>query len=65
MLSRDELERETKNVIEWVREFVKNANAKGIVVGNSGGKDSAAVIAIAVNAVRKRKCTDSCNTNRI
>ena len=34
---------ETKKRVEFIKELVKNANAAGIVYGNSGGKDSALV----------------------
>jgi len=47
------MEQEVKKVITWVKEYVQNSNAKGIVIGNSGGKDSAVVMAIAVNAIGK------------
>lgn len=48
---------ECENAIEWIREYVKNSGAKGVVVGCSGGKDSATVLAMAVRALRKGKCT--------
>lgn len=47
------MKQEVKKIITWVKEYVKNSNAKGIVIGNSGGKDSAVVMAIAVNAIGK------------
>jgi len=45
------LEREIDNVVEWIRNFVKNAGADGVVVGLSGGVDSAVVAALAVKAL--------------
>ncbi|MEG1613146.1 MAG: NAD(+) synthase [Clostridia bacterium] len=30
---------EVKNRVNWIKEILKNSNAKGIVYGNSGGKD--------------------------
>lgn len=36
--------------VEWLRENVKMANASGVVVGNSGGVDSAVVLALAKKA---------------
>ena len=45
------MQQETENVVNWVREYVKNSGAKGVVIGNSGGKDSACVIAIATRAI--------------
>ncbi len=53
MLSEEKLKQETENVIDWVKQFVKNANADGVAIGNSGGKDSATVIAIATMALGK------------
>ena len=44
---------ETENAIKWIKEFVKTTKAKGVVVGNSGGKDSATVIAMATRALGK------------
>ena len=34
---------ETEKRVQFIRELVKNANANGIVFGNSGGKDCALV----------------------
>lgn len=51
MLSEKKLEKETQNVIAWVKEYVKKAKAKGVVCGLSGGKDSATVVAIACKAL--------------
>ena len=53
MLSEENLATEVEKVIIWIRDYVKNASATGVVVGNSGGKDSATVIALAVKAVGK------------
>ena len=39
--------------INWIKKYVEDTNSKGIVVGNSGGKDSATVIAMAVKALGK------------
>lgn len=47
------MEEEVKNIIEWVKEYVKKSHAKGVVIGNSGGKDSAVVLAIVANALGK------------
>lgn len=47
------MEQEVKKVITWVKEYVQKSNAKGIIIGNSGGKDSAVTMAIAVNAIGK------------
>ena len=45
------LEEEIKNITEWIKKYVEISMAKGVVVGNSGGKDSATVIALAVKAL--------------
>lgn len=50
-----ELEKEAENAIKWIREFVQKSGAKGIVIGNSGGKDSATVLAMATKAIGKEK----------
>lgn len=39
--------------IEWIRDKVRNAGAKGITIGFSGGKDSAVVLGLVVRAVGK------------
>lgn len=49
------IEKEAEKAIQWIREYVKKTGAKGIVVGNSGGKDSATVIAMATKAIGKGK----------
>lgn len=61
MLRKEKLKQEAANAINWIKEYVKKAGAKGIVVGNSGGKDSSTVIAMATKAIRKRKCNSSIN----
>ena len=53
MLKKEELIKQAENAINWIREYVENNKAKGIVVGNSGGKDSATVIAMATKAIGK------------
>ena len=47
------MENEINFIIEWIRNYVKNSGAKGVVIGNSGGKDSATVIALCVRALGK------------
>lgn len=51
MLEKDRLYKEADNAINWIKEYVEKAGAKGVVVGNSGGKDSATVIAMATKAL--------------
>lgn len=53
MLEKERLFKETENAIQWIREYVEKIGAKGVVVGNSGGKDSATVIAMATKALGK------------
>jgi len=47
------IEKEVEEIIKWIKQYVANSNAKGVVVGNSGGKDSATVIALATKALGK------------
>ena len=51
MLDDSRLRVELNNAILWIRDYVKNAGAKGVVLGLSGGKDSAVVLAMAVKAL--------------
>lgn len=45
------VEKEVNEIIKWIKEYVQNAKADGVIVGNSGGKDSATVIALATKAL--------------
>ena len=57
--------KEAENVIKFVRDYYKNNNIKGAVVGLSGGKDSAVVAAILVEAIGKENVvgvTMPCNS---
>lgn len=47
------MENEINLIVDWIKSYVKNSGAKGIIVGNSGGKDSAAVIGLCVKALGK------------
>lgn len=47
------MEEEVDKIISWIREYVLNSGAKGVVIGNSGGKDSATVIGLCVKALGK------------
>lgn len=51
MLKKEELQKQLEKAIEWIQDYVQKAGAKGIVIGNSGGKDSATVLAMAVKAI--------------
>ncbi|MCI8469931.1 MAG: NAD(+) synthase [Clostridia bacterium] len=53
MLEKEKLKKEMENAIEWIRSYVKKSGANGIVIGNSGGKDSATVLAMATKAIGK------------
>ncbi len=55
MLEKNKLLQEADNAINWIKEYVEKTKAKGIVIGNSGGKDSATVLAMAVKAIGKEK----------
>ena len=45
------MESEVENIVNWIKNYVENSGAKGVVVGNSGGKDSATVIGLCVKAL--------------
>lgn len=47
------MKNEVNLIIDWIRSYVKKSGAKGVVVGNSGGKDSAVVIALCTKALGK------------
>ena len=49
------IEKEVNEITKWIREYVEESHSKGVVVGNSGGKDSATVIALATKALGKEK----------
>lgn len=47
------MENEIDLIIDWIKTYVESSGAKGVVIGNSGGKDSAVVIALCVKALGK------------
>ena len=47
------MENEVNLVINWIKEYVNKSGAKGVIVGNSGGKDSATVIGLCTKALGK------------
>ena len=49
----DEGSESNEQLPELLSNYVKNSGAKGVVVGNSGGKDSAVVAALMVEALGK------------
>lgn len=55
MLEKEKLYKEANNAIDWISKYVEKTKAKGIVIGNSGGKDSATVLAMAVKAIGREK----------
>lgn len=50
-----EIEKEVNAIETWIRRVINDAHAEGVVVGNSGGKDSATVIALAAKALGNEK----------
>ncbi len=68
MLEKEVLIKEAENAIKWIKDYVQNIGANGVVIGNSGGKDSATVIAMAVKALGKDSVLTiamPCNSNII
>lgn len=55
MLEYSRLINEAENAINWIKGYIEKTGAKGVVVGNSGGKDSATVIAMATRALGKER----------
>ena len=49
----NDIEKEINGITNWIKEYVQNTKSDGVVVGNSGGKDSATVIALATKALGK------------
>lgn len=49
------MEETIEKIIIWIKKYVEEAGAKGVVIGNSGGKDSATVIALCTKALGKNK----------
>ena len=48
-----DIKKEVMRITKWIKEQVEEGNAEGVVVGNSGGKDCATVIALAQKALGK------------
>lgn len=55
MLDDSKLRTELNNAVLWIKQYVEKSKAKGVVLGLSGGKDSAVVLAMAVKAIGKEK----------
>jgi len=45
------IQNEVQEITTWIRDYVEASRADGVVVGNSGGKDCAVVIALAQKAL--------------
>lgn len=43
----------TRHIEKWIKEYIENTKAKGVVVSLSGGVDSATTAALCVNAIGK------------
>lgn len=48
-----DIEKEVQQITKWIKQYVESSHSKGVVVGNSGGKDSATVIALAAKSLGK------------
>ncbi len=62
-----DIKKEVTRVTKWIREYIESVKADGVVIGNSGGKDSATVIALASTALGKDKVLTvamPCNSNQ-
>ena len=61
-----DVEKETKNVIEFIRNYYKENNLGGVILGISGGKDSGVVAALFTEAIGKENVigvTLPCHSN--
>ena len=54
--------KETEKIIKFIRDYYQRNNLKGVVLGISGGKDSAVVAALFLKSNWTRKCTRSNTT---
>lgn len=50
-----DINKEVEEITKWIKNYVEKSKADGVVVGNSGGKDSATVIALVRKALGKDK----------
>lgn len=50
-----DIKKEVEQITKWIKDYVENSKADGVVVGNSGGKDCAVVIALAQKALGKER----------
>lgn len=49
------IKEEVEGITKWIKDYVEKSNSEGVVIGNSGGKDSATVIALATEALGKER----------
>jgi len=49
------IDKTIQEIQNWIRDYVKNANADGVIVCVSGGIDSAVILALCVKALGKKK----------
>ena len=54
-MKEEELQQKMQQAIQWIRKKVEETGAKGVVIGDSGGKDSATVLGLAKNALGSDK----------
>ena len=45
------MENEVNLIIDWIKNYVESSGANGVIIGNSGGKDSATVIGLCSKAL--------------
>lgn len=50
-----DIQKEVEEITKWIKAYVEETKAEGVVIGNSGGKDSATVIALMERALGKEK----------
>lgn len=48
-----DIKKEVEEITKWIKSYVEETKAEGVVIGNSGGKDCATVIALATKALGK------------
>lgn len=46
-----DMQKEVEEITKWIKAYVEETKAEGVVIGNSGGKDCATVIALATRAL--------------
>jgi len=55
VIPQKEINNIVEKIINWIKSYIEENHANGVVIGNSGGKDSATVIALAVKALGKER----------